>query len=74
MKYLPQIGKFLNVSTNYLLGAEKLSPCVGTELWEYLKKLRNRPEVKTIFSLTEGATKEDVEQAMRIIEDLRSGK
>lgn len=38
------------------------------ELTEYLEELKNRPEMRMLFSLTKGATKEDVEKAVRIIE------
>lgn len=41
------------------------------ELQEYLEKLKNRSELRMLFSLTKGATKEDVEKAVRIIEALK---
>ena len=41
-----------------------------TELEEYLEYLRTRPEMKMLFSLTKGASKEDVEKAVKIIETL----
>ena len=41
------------------------------ELQEYLEELRTRPEMKMLFSLSKKATKEEVEQAVRIIEALR---
>ncbi|MGI6280158.1 MAG: helix-turn-helix domain-containing protein [Acutalibacteraceae bacterium] len=40
------------------------------ELAEYLEELRTRPEMKMLFSLAKGATKEDVEKAVKIIETL----
>lgn len=74
MKYLPSIADFLGVSMEYLLGTESLPDNTDQELGEYLEILKNRPELKTIFCLLEGATKEDVEQAVRIIEALRGGE
>lgn len=74
MKYLPSIAEFLGVSVDYLAGTERLFAGKDRELEKYLETLRNRPEIKMIFSLLEGATKEDVERAVRIIEALRDGK
>ena len=42
------------------------------ELTEYLQQLRDRPELRMLFSLTKNATKQDVEAAVRIIEALRA--
>ena len=44
------------------------------ELSEYLEELKKRPEMRMLFSLAKGATKEDVEQAVAIIEALRKSK
>ena len=41
------------------------------ELAEYLEELKNRSEMRMLFKLSKGATKEEVEQAVRIIEALR---
>lgn len=41
------------------------------ELQEYLEELKNRSELRMLFSLTKSATKEDVEKAVRIIEALK---
>lgn len=41
------------------------------ELQEYLEELKNRSELRMLFSLTKGATKENVEKAVRIIEALK---
>ena len=41
------------------------------ELQEYLEELKNRSEMRMLFSLAKGATKEDVEKAVRIIEALQ---
>lgn len=41
------------------------------ELQEYLEELKNRSEMRMLFSLAKGATKEDVEKAVKIIEALK---
>lgn len=41
------------------------------ELQEYLEELKNRSEMRMLFSLAKGATKEDVMQAVKIIEALQ---
>ena len=40
------------------------------ELQDYLEELKNRDEMRMLFSLAKGATKEDVLQAVKIIEAL----
>ena len=39
-------------------------------LTEYLEELRTRPEMRMLFQLAKGASKEDVEMAVKIIETL----
>ncbi len=41
------------------------------ELQEYLEELKNRSEMRMLFSLAKGATKEDIIQAVKIIEALK---
>lgn len=68
---LSKIAGYFNVSVDYLLGNEEKNLVNGDEeLTEYLEELKNRPEMKMLFSLTKGATKEDVEKAVKIIETL----
>ena len=38
------------------------------ELQQYLEELKNRPEMRMLFKVSVKATKEDVEQAVKIIE------
>ncbi len=73
-KYLPKIAQFLGVSVDYLVGNTDPPAAEDNELSEYLEELKNRPEMRMLFSLAKGATKEDVEQAVAIIEALRKGK
>ena len=68
------ISDYFNVSIDYLLGNEqKEEPLVNgdKELTEYLEMLKNRSECRMLFKLAKTATKEDVEQAVKIIEALR---
>ncbi len=75
MKYLPQIADFFGVSVDYLAGkTEARAQYEADELDEYLEELKTRPEMKMLFSLAKGATKEDVEQAVAIIEALKKAK
>lgn len=77
---LIKIADYFGVTVDYLLGKEEkksLSPAVSTEdeeLMEYLEELKTRPEMRMLFSLSKNATKEDVEDAVRIIEALRKGR
>ena len=67
-----KIADHFCVSTDYLLGKEE-KPLVNNdeELTEYLEELKNRDEMRMLFSVTKNCTKEEVEQAVRIIEALR---
>lgn len=79
---MKRIADYFGVTVDYLLGREEtkkapVSPAVTTEdeeLMEYLEELRSRPEMRMLFSLSKNATKEDVEDAVRIIEALRKGR
>ena len=42
------------------------------ELTAYLEALRDRPEMRALFRLSQNATREDVETAVTILEALRS--
>ena len=69
-----RIANYFGVSVDYLLtGEEKEKPLVNgdEELTEYLEMLKNRPECRMLFKVSKDATKEDVEQAVKIIEALR---
>lgn len=65
------IADYFGVTVDYLLTGEK-KPLVNDdeELNEYLEELKNRKEMRMLFSLAKGATKEDVERAVAIIEAL----
>lgn len=68
---LQKIADYFGVTVDYLLGNEqKEKPLVNNdeELTEYLEELKTRPEMKMLFNLAKGATKEDVEKAVKIVE------
>ena len=67
------MADLFGVSESVLLGRPE-SDLVNAdpELTEYLQQLRDRPELRMLFSLTKNATKQDVEAAVRIIEALRA--
>jgi transcriptional regulator with XRE-family HTH domain len=68
---LKAIADYFGVTVDYLLGNEqKEKPLVNNdeELTAYLEELKTRPEMKMLFNLAKGATKEDVEKAVKIVE------
>lgn len=65
-----KIAKYFSVSISYLLGKEELAQ--EDELNSYLEELKNRSEMRMLFSLAKNASKEDVERAVKIIEALKN--
>ena len=65
---LQPIAAALDTTVDYLMGWEEPD---NHELQEYLEQLKNRSEMRMLFKLAAEATKEDVEQAVRIIEAIR---
>ena len=74
------LAQVLSVNEAWLLGkdvpmdAPIPAPALDSELGEYLEELKNRSEMRMLFQLAKGATKEDVEKAVRIIEALRQSE
>ena len=72
---LKKISNYFSVSVEYFFIEHKKEKTPVTdesdELNEYLEQLKTRPEMRMLFSLAKGATKEDVEKAVAIIEALR---
>lgn len=68
---LIRLSEALNCSTDEILGLYEQEPVLvndDPELTAYLEELKNRPEMRMLFSLTSTATKKDVEKAVQIIE------
>lgn len=68
---LQKIADYFGVTIDYLINGENIQHSEDPELDEYLEELRSRSEMRMLFKLAKGATKEDVEQAVRIIEAIR---
>jgi transcriptional regulator with XRE-family HTH domain len=76
---LEKVAEFLGVDARYLLTGEEIvyfpaesqSEEEADDLISLLKELRDRREMRMLFKLARGATKEEVEQAVKIIEALR---
>ena len=69
------IANYFGVTVDYLVGkTEQKMPLVNNdeELTEYLYYLKTRPELRMLFKVSSKASKEDVEQAVRIIEAIRN--
>ncbi len=83
---LSKIAEYFGVSVDYLLGNTD-SPdntfvydeddnlvVIDDDTRELIDSLRTRPEMKILFSVSRKATKEDIEQAVKIIEALRKNE
>lgn len=71
---IQKIADYFGVTPDYLTGTEKAPAAEAEEadeLNELLEELKTRPEMRMLFSLAKGATKEDVELAVQIIERMR---
>ncbi len=72
---LQKIADYFDVTVDYLLGQttsnEPANKEQDDELAEYLNELKNREDMRILFSLAKNATKEEVMQAVKIIEALR---
>lgn len=72
MDKIETMAQLFRVSPAYLMGwEEEEAPAADDEMQIYLEYLKNRPEMRMLFSTLKGATKEDVERAVKIIEALR---
>lgn len=64
-----KIASYFSVSLNHLMGEEEENE--DENLAVYLEELKNRKEMRMLFSLAHKASKEDVEKAVKIIEALK---
>lgn len=72
---LQKIADFFNVPVDYLLTGEKKSPDTemseDDEIMEYLNELKNNPGMRMLFSKTKGASREDIEKVVKMLEIMR---
>lgn len=71
MNKIQMLADYFGISKSDLIEDPNTIKGEDSELQEYLDYLKNRPELKMLFSVSKDATKEDVEKAVRIIEALR---
>lgn len=76
---LDKLSEFFGVSIDYLLNGDsengsKTEDLINDdpELTEFLEMLATREECRMLFHLSKDAKKEDVELAVKVIEELRS--
>lgn len=82
------IADTFNVDMNYLLGKQKNQRVLSVaaaqndaetirldaDELEFLREIRERPEMKIMFSVTKNATKEDLMKAVKIVEALKAAE
>lgn len=71
---LNKISRYFSVSVDYLLGNTDVKRQLindDAELNEYLDELRSRSEMRMLFSVSKGCTKDEVMRTVKIIEALR---
>ena len=68
---LQKIADYFGVTTDYLMTGQESKPDDTDEMTDLLQELKTRPEMRMLFSLAKGATKEDVELAVAIIQRMR---
>ena len=72
LELLESMADYFQVGVSTLLGRQESALVNGDAvLTGYLESLRDRPELRMLFSVTKNATREDVEAAVKIIEALR---
>ena len=70
---LEKMSAYFGISIEKILSGEDTTeqPSEDPELDDILEQLKNRSEMRMLFKLATNATKEDVLQAVRIIEAIR---
>ena len=81
VKTLQKIADYFGVSLGYLMGTEEQEPnavdeennliVLDSDALELLEELKERPEMRMLFSVSKKATKEDILKTVKIIEALR---
>lgn len=80
-KTLQKLADYFGVTVGYLMGTEEEEPnatdkennpiVLDDDALELLEELKERPEMRTLFSVSKKATKEDILKAVKIIEALK---
>lgn len=79
-KTLQKLADYFGVTVGYLMGTEEEPNATDKEnnpivldddALELLEELKERPEMRTLFSVSKKATKEDILKAVKIIEALK---
>lgn len=83
IKTLQKIADYFGVSIGYLTGKENEEPnaidkeknliVLDDEALELLEDLKNRPEMRTLFSISKKASAENIMKTVKIIEALEEG-
>lgn len=77
---MEKIADYFGVTVDYLMGREnepevfdkeKNLIVLDDDALELLEELKTRPEMRTLFSVSKKATKEDIMKAVKIIEALK---
>ena len=68
---LAKLAQYFGVTVEYFFISQENQPVTSSNMNDYLEQLRNRPEIRTLFSLTKNASREDVERAVAIIKALK---
>ncbi|WP_312636995.1 helix-turn-helix transcriptional regulator [Oscillibacter sp.] len=75
---LSKIANYFNVSVDYLLTGEQKNQApidvVDEDLRDYLDELRNRPEMRMLFSTTKNATKAQIEAIVKMVEEMQGDR
>jgi len=73
---LSKLCAYFNVTADYLLGNQEKATIdsVDDDLKEYLEELRERPEMRMLFSTTKTATKAQIEAIVKMVEEMQGNK
>lgn len=73
LEILEAIADTFNVDMNTLTDS-KVSSELTSELQEYIEELKNREEMRMLFSSAKDASKEDIMQVVKIMNVLKDGQ
>lgn len=68
---LDRIARFFGVTVDYLIyGGEREQVALDSEMQEFLDLFASRSEMRTLFRASKNASKEDIELASNLIDEL----